>query len=70
VRGDRPAATVVPSQFAYPLERAALAIRMRSHCVTRTDEQAFHHMTAVEILINDRLHWNKSWSVSVPRIGF
>jgi predicted acyl esterase len=70
VRVNRPADAVVQSEFEYPLDRPGMAIRVRSHCVARSDEQAFHHTTAVEITINGRLHWNKSWSVSVPRVGF
>ena len=31
--------------------------------------QAFHHTTQVDITINGRPHWSKSWSVSVPRAG-
>ena len=32
-------------------------------------EQAFHHLTAVEVTVNGRPHWSKSWAVSVPRVG-
>ena len=38
-----------------------------AHCVTSSDKRAFHHTVEVEITVNDKRHFNKSWSVSVPR---
>jgi hypothetical protein len=69
VNVNRPAEAVVRSEFEYPLERPGMSILVRSQCVTRSDEQAFHHLTEVEITVNGRLHWSKSWSLSVPRVG-
>jgi predicted acyl esterase len=66
---DRPAEAVVRSEFEYPLDRPGLSIRVRSQCVTRSDEQSFHHLTQVDITVNERPHWSKSWSLSVPRVG-
>jgi hypothetical protein len=60
---------VVRSEFEYPLERPGLSVRVCSQCVTRSDAQSFHHLTDVEVTVNGRPHWRKSWSVSVPRIG-
>jgi len=64
---DRPAEAAVRSEFEYPLERPGMSILVRSQCVTRSDAQSFHHTTQVEITINGRPHWSKSWSISVPR---
>ncbi len=69
VHVDRPAEAIVHSEFEYPLDRTGLSIRVRSQCVTRSDAQAFHHLTQVEITVNGRPYWSKSWSVSVPRVG-
>ncbi len=69
VNVNRPAEAVVQSEYEYPLDRAGLSIRVRSQCVTRSDEQAFHHLTEVEVTVNGRPHWSKSWSLSVPRVG-
>jgi putative CocE/NonD family hydrolase len=69
VHVSRPADAVVQSEYEYPLERPGLSIRVRSQCTTRSDAQAFHHLTEVEITVNGRQHWRKSWSVSVPRVG-
>jgi predicted acyl esterase len=67
VRINRPAEAVVVSEFDYPLERPGLAVLVHSQCVTRSDEAAFHHLTHVEVTVNGRPHWGKSWAVSVPR---
>lgn len=66
---DRPAEAVVQSEYEYPLERAGLSIRVHAQCTTRSDARAFHHLTVVEITLNGRPHWRKSWSVSVLRRG-
>src|SRR6185295_6766549 len=65
---DRPAEAVVRSEYEYPIERAGMSILVRSQCVIRSDAQSFHHLTQVEVTINGRPHWSKSWSVSVPRV--
>jgi predicted acyl esterase len=64
---ERPAEAAVESDFEYPLDRPGLSVRVRSHCLTRSDAAAFHHLTRVEITVNGRPFWSKSWSVSVPR---
>ena len=69
VHVDRPAEAVVRSEFEYPLDRPGLSIRARSQCITRSDAKAFHHLTQVEITVNGRPYWSKSWSLSVPRVG-
>lgn len=66
---NRPAEAVIKSEFEYPLERPGLAILVRSQCVTRSDEQVFHHLTQIDITVNGRPHWHKTWTVSVPRPG-
>ncbi len=66
---NHPAETVVQSEYEYPMERPGMSIRVRSQCVTRSDARAFHQTTEVEVTINGRPHWGKSWSVSVPRVG-
>jgi hypothetical protein len=66
---NRPAEAVVRSEYEYPMERSGMAILVRAQCVTRSDAQAFHHVTDVEATVNGRVHWSKSWTVSVPRVG-
>jgi magnesium chelatase family protein len=51
------------------VDRPGLSVRVRSFCVTRSDAVAFHHLTRVEITVNDRAFWEKSWTLSVRRDG-
>jgi putative CocE/NonD family hydrolase len=67
---DRPAEAVVESEFEYPLERSGLSVRVRSNCLTRSDSSAFHHLARVEITVNGRSYWDRSWALSVPRTYF
>lgn len=64
---NKPAEATVKSEFEYPFERPGMSIQVKSQCVTRSDEQSFHHLTEVEITLNGRPHWHKSWTDSVPR---
>ena len=64
-----PARAVVQSSYEYVDEHPGRRIVVRSQCVTSSDEAAFHHVVDVEITVNGRPHWNKGWSVSVPRRG-
>lgn len=42
-------------------------IEVQAECVTTSDRSAFHHVVLVEITVNGRRYWSKSWAVSVPR---
>lgn len=66
---DRPAEAVVRSEYDYPMERNNLSILVHAACTTRSDAKAFHHLTSIEITLNGKPHWRKSWAVSVPRRG-
>lgn len=67
VNHRQPAEAAIQSEYAYRLERPGMAIVVHAHCVTRSDLLAFHQLTEVEITVNGRPHWNRSWSLSVPR---
>jgi putative CocE/NonD family hydrolase len=42
-------------------------IEVQAECVTTSDRSAFHHIVLVNITVNGKPYWNKSWAVSVPR---
>ncbi|MHB1294169.1 MAG: CocE/NonD family hydrolase [Anaerolineae bacterium] len=67
VSSANPALATVTATYAYVDSQPGAEIRVDSQCVTRSDEQAFHHVVEVEILLNGRRHWQKGWEVSVPR---
>lgn len=63
----KPAEAVIRSDYEYTLDRPGHAILVRSQCVIRSDELAFHQLVEVDITVNGRPHWSKSWTTSVPR---
>jgi hypothetical protein len=42
-------------------------ILVDAHCVTSSDEKAFHHTVQLEITVDGRPYAAKTWAVSVPR---
>jgi hypothetical protein len=67
VSADQPARAVIEARATRGLHAAGRDIVVDTQCVTSTDERAFHHTVEVEIRINGRHHFGKSWAVSVPR---
>lgn len=70
VHVNRPAEAAVHSEYDFLADRAGLSILVHAHCVTRSDEHSLHHVTNVNITLNGAPHWQKSWTVSVPRVGW
>jgi len=67
VSSKKPAQAVIDSSYEYNATRAGAAVSVKAHCVTSSDEKAFHHLADVEIAVNGKPHFQKSWIVSVPR---
>lgn len=63
----KPAEAVIKSEYDYTLDRPGQAIFVQSQVVTRSDELAFHQLVEVNITVNGKPHWSKSWTTSVPR---
>jgi hypothetical protein len=42
-------------------------IKVQAQCVTSSDAKVFRHLVEVEVLVNGKRHFEKSWSVVVPR---
>ena len=53
------------AQFGYDYQGRHITVD--AQCVTSSDDQAFHHTAEVEITVNGKQHFNKSWKESVPR---
>jgi len=64
---NTPADASVVSSFEYPFDRPGVAVRVHSHCVTRSDAEQFHHTAHVKITLNGEPYWEKTWVTSVPR---
>ncbi|MBI3923641.1 MAG: CocE/NonD family hydrolase [Armatimonadetes bacterium] len=67
VSATKPAEAVVKSSYDYTIARPDSVIKVDTHCVTASDEATFRHLVEVEISVNGRQHFNKSWAVSIPR---
>ena len=67
VSGPNPAQAVVQANAQYSCDYQERHITVDAQCVTSSDDQAFHHIAEVEITVNGKRHFNKSWKESVPR---
>ena len=67
VSSKEPACAVVRATATCGQHHSGRDIVADAHCVTCSDKHAFHHTVEVGITINGKQHFNKSWSVSVPR---
>lgn len=62
-----PATASIVSCFSYLAPHPALEIRIEAGCQTTSDRAAYTHAAQVEITIDGRRHFSRSWSESVPR---
>jgi uncharacterized protein len=63
-----PAEAVIDSSCEYAVSRADSEIKIDAHCVTASNDAAYRHLVDVEISVNGKRYFNKSWSVAVPRL--
>jgi hypothetical protein len=64
---NNPAEAVIDSSCEYVVLRPDSEIRVDTHTVTASTESAYRHLVDVEIAVNGKRHFSKSWRVSVPR---
>jgi uncharacterized protein len=62
-----PAAAVLKSAAVYVVPGAGAEIKVAAYAVTESDAKVFRHLVDVEVTVDGRRHFSKSWSVSVPR---
>jgi hypothetical protein len=67
VWAKNPARAVVRSGARYHYDYQGREIVVDAQTITSSDASAFHHTVEVEVTFNGKQHFNKSWSVSVPR---
>jgi hypothetical protein len=67
VSEENPAAAVLAATSTYVVERPDSEVVVKANEVTSSDEAAFHHVVGVEVTVNGARHFQKSWSVTVPR---
>jgi hypothetical protein len=67
VSGSRPSHTVARGDTRRAYTYQGRDIIVEAHCVTSSNEEAFHHTVQVEITMDGKPYFQKGWSVSVPR---
>ncbi len=67
VSTHNPAHARVDSSFEYTEPTPGGEVHMRSHACTFSDEHNFHHEISVEARVNGKPHFQKKWSICVPR---
>lgn len=67
VSAPNPAQAVVEATAQFVCDYQGQHIVVGSQCVTSSDDQTFCHAVEVEITVDGKRHFNKSWKESVPR---
>jgi len=67
VSGRDPADVTLKADYRHSLDGPEGLIQVQSHEVVTSDITSFRYLTAVEITLNGKKHFEKSWRVSVPR---
>ena len=67
VSEENPSDAVLAATSDYVIKRPGSEVEVKANEVTSSDEAAFHHVVEVEVTVNGARHFQKSWSVTVPR---
>ena len=67
VSNTHPARAVIESSVTYTAPHPSLDIRLEATSHTSSDEHAYTHACELEITINGKRHFQKSWRETVPR---
>ena len=67
VSSENPARATVNAKAVYTVDRPESKIRVRANELTTSNESSFRYVADVEVTVNGARHFNKSWSITVPR---
>ena len=62
-----PAEAVIRSSYELPVPMTGSDVVVKARSTLASDRTTYRHMVEVEITVNGMRHFNKSWSVTVPR---
>jgi hypothetical protein len=62
-----PAHVVIDASYGYRAPHPTLDIRIEATCQTTSDAISYSHMAQVEVLVNGRRHFCRSWTAAVSR---
>jgi uncharacterized protein len=63
-----PAEAVLKSDVEYAVSGGEGEVKVTAHAVTASDAKVFRHLVEVEVTVDGKRHFNKSWTLSVPRL--
>ena len=69
VSSKDPANDISKGTNVYSVNRGGVDIQVATQCTTTSDEATFRHMVEVEITVNGKRHFNKSWTAVVRGLG-
>jgi hypothetical protein len=67
VSSRKPGEAVMNATQDFVVSKPDMQVKVQAQCVTASDATSFRHLVEVEVTVNGKRHFNKSWSVQVPR---
>ncbi len=67
VSSENPARATVNAKAVYTVDRPESEIQVTASELTTSNETSFRYVADVEVTVNGARHFNKSWSITVPR---
>ena len=67
VSKNNPAVAVAVKTGEYEFNEHGLVVKVHVHAVTASDAETFRHLEEVDITLDDKPYFHKSWTISVPR---
>ena len=67
VSSENPARATVKAKAVYTVDRPESKIQVTANELTTSNETSFRYVAEVEVTVNGARHFNKSWSITVPR---
>jgi len=63
-----PAEAVINNTIDYVVSRSDGETKVHAHMTTASDAKVFRHLVEVEVTVQGKRHFSKSWTMSVPRV--
>ena len=67
VSEKNPANAALKAEAVLSITRPESEVRIEANELTSSNKAAFRHLVEIEITVNGRRHFNRSWSVTIPR---
>jgi hypothetical protein len=67
VSAKNPAEAVMTATQDFLVSKPDMQVKVEAQCVTSSDTNSFRHLVEVEVTVNGKRHFSKSWSVQAPR---